>query len=164
MKKAIAFVLLLSTLFALLSCEKKKYEYCEFGLRLTDDYEEVELKDTFDKAYKNKRVLVGINRLSFDACLENGLLTTHTPKKLATIYKEKIEKTDKTSQVFESGDVPFFTYKRLSDGVEYLYVATFYVSQYAYFVVTFITPNTNETALVEEFLRIANTMYFTYDM
>lgn len=164
MKKTLAIILLLSTLFTLISCKKEKYEYCEFGLRLTKDYEETDLPDTFDKAYKNDSVLIGINRLSFDACLENGLLPTHTPKKLATIYNEKIANTDDVSQVFVSGDVPFFTYKRFSDGMEYLYVATFYASQYAYFVVTFITPNTNETELVEEFLRIANTMYFTYDM
>lgn len=163
MKKIVAIILLLATLFALLSCEKR-YEYCEFGLKLTSDYEESDLKETFDKAYTNGSVLIGINRMSFDACLENGILPTHTPKKFASIYKENIDKTDKTGELLVSGDVPFFTYKRSSDGVEYLYVMTFYVSQYAYFVVTFISPNTDEGALVTEFLRIANTMYFTYDV
>ena len=164
MKKILAIILLISALFSLFSCKEKKYEYCEFGLRLTSDYHETDMKDTFDKAYKSERVLIGINRLSFDACLENGLLPTHTPKKLAEIYNGKIASTDDVSEVFVSGDVPFFTYKRQTEGVEYLYVATFYVSQYAYFTVNFISPNTGETELVEEFLRIANTMYFTYDM
>ena len=163
MRRFLSIILLLSTFFSLISCKEKKYEYCEFGLKLTDDYLEIDMKDTFDKAYKSDRVLIGINRLSFDACLANGLLPTHTPKKLATIYNEKIANTDEVSDVFVSGDVPFFTYKREGEGVEYLYVATFYVSQYAYFIVTFISPNTGEGELTTEFLRIANTMYFTYD-
>ena len=163
MKRFIAVILLLSMLFVLISCEKR-YEYCEFGLKLSDDYKESELKDTFDKAYTNGRVVIGINRMSFDACLENGVLPTHTPRKFASIYRESVAKTDEPGEVLIDGDVPYFTYKRISDGIEYLYVSTFYSSQYAYFVVTFISPNINQTHLITEFLKIANTMYFTYDV
>ncbi len=164
MRKLVAIILLFTVLICLVSCKKATYEYCELGFKLTDDYEERDLSDTFDKAFTNERLLIGINRMSFDACLENGILPTHTPKKLASIYKEHISETDNTSEVLEVGDVPYFTYKRTSDNVEYLYVTTFYCSQYAYFVVTFISPNTDEGALTKEFLEIANTMYFTYDM
>ena len=165
MRTIIALILCVCTILCCASCRRQDlYEYCEFGLKLSSDYYETDLKETFDKAYTNDRVLIGINRMSFDACLENGILPTHTPKKFAGLYKERVEQSDETSEVFELGDVPFFTYKRVSDGVEYLYVMTFYCSQYAYFVVTFISPNTDEGALVTEFLEIANTMYFTYDV
>ena len=162
MKRIVSIILLLSLAF-LVSCEKQ-YEYCELGFKLSGDYKERNVSEAFDKAFTNGRVVIGINRMSFDACLDNGILPTHTPKKFASIYKEKISVSENTSEVEQIGDVPYFTYKRSSEEIEYLYVATFYCSQYAYFVVTFISPNTNESMLITEFLEIANTMYFTYDV
>ena len=91
MKKIVSVILLLSLIF-LVSCEKR-YEYCELGFKLTSDYEERDVSEAFDKAFANERVVIGINRMSFDACLENGILPTHTPKKFASIYKDCNELT-----------------------------------------------------------------------
>ena len=139
---------------------KEKYEYLELGFKLSDDYYETKIEGKFDRAFTNDKILMGITRISLDACMEDGILTTHTPLKFASLYRERMELSDISEEVKERGDVPYFTYTRDSEGQKYLYVPTFYKSMYAYFVVIFITPLVAYEEQVDECLAMAQTFYF----
>lgn len=160
LKRIIALFLLLSALFSLSSCKKEKpIEYCELGIVLTRDFETYDSSGAFHAAYSDGTVIVGITRYSFVSCEENGLLTTWTPRRFATVYLEMSDKvTDEGVMVH--GDVPYFSYTGTDNtGNRYFYMPTFYRTPYAYFVITFITPESNKEAGRVEFLKYTETVY-----
>lgn len=133
----IAAVLLIALLFSLAGCDKTKpIEYCELGLVLNRDFEPYDSDGAFDVAYADGDVIMGIMRYSFVDCEEYGLLSTHTPEKLAEVYLDK-SNDNKDIEILKTGDVPYYYYTS-SEG--YVYLVSFYRTPYAYFIITYITP------------------------
>lgn len=138
---------------------EKRVEYCELGIILTDDFITYDSGGAFSVAYSDGNTIVGISRYSFVDCEELGLLSTYTPKKLATVYLEMMGRTV-DENVTVRGDVPYFTYTEIADdGSSYFYMPTFYRTPYAYFVITFITPKVREGAGRVEFYGYMDTVY-----
>lgn len=157
---AVSLVLIFAFLISILSgAHEKRVEYCELGIILTDDFITYDTEGTFSVAYSDGKTVVGISRYSFVDCEEMGLLTTYTPKKLATVYLEMMGRTvDEGVKV--RGDIPYFTYTQTAaDGSRYFYMPTFYRTPYAYFVITFITPKEREEAGRVEFYGYMDTVY-----
>ena len=155
-----SLIIILATLLSLASCKKENVvEYCELGIILDKDFEVYDTDGAFNVAYSNGKTMVGITRLSFVDCEEQGFLTTFTPRKLAEVYLGKLDKQiDGSIEVH--GDVPYFTYTDLgSDGASYFYMPTFYRTPYAYFIITFITPKVRESEGRVEFLKYASTVH-----
>ena len=155
-----SLIIILATLLSLASCKKENVvEYCELGIILDKDFEVYDTDGAFNVAYSNGKTMVGITRLSFVDCEEQGFLTTFTPRKLAEVYLGKLDKQiDGSIEVH--GDVPYFTYTDLgSDGASYFYMPTFYRTPYAYFIITFITPKVRESEGRVEFLQYASTVH-----
>ena len=156
----VSIVLVLALLLSLASCsDARRVEYCELGIVLTKDFEPYESEGAFNVAYSNGTVIVGIARYSFVDCEELGLLSTYTPLKFATVYLEMMDRTVDEG-VTRRGDIPYFTYTETSsDGYEYFYMPTFYRTQYAYFIITFITPKAREVEGRVEFFGYMDTVY-----
>ena len=155
-----SLIIILATLLSLASCKKENVvEYCELGIILDKDFEVYDTDGAFNVAYSNGKTMVGITRLSFVDCEEQGFLTTFTPRKLAEVYLGKLDKQiDGSIEVH--GDVPYFTYTDVgSDGSSYFYMPTFYRTPYAYFIITFITPKAREAEGRVEFLQYASTVH-----
>lgn len=161
MKKAfLPLILIISIIVSFSSCKKeKRFEYCEIGIVLGNDFEDYDTDGAFNVAYSDGKTIVGISRLSFVDCEEQGFLSTFTPRKFAEVYLNKLDRTiDDGIKVH--GDVPYFTYtKTSSDGAEYFYMPTFYRTPYAYFIITFITPKEREAVGRAEFLEYMSTVY-----
>ena len=162
MKKNIlvSIVLIFAILTSFVSCvNDKRFEYCELGLILTKDFESYDSGGAFNVAYSDGNTIVGIARYSFVDCIELGLLTTYTPRKLAEVYLNMMDRTvDDSINVYH--DVPYFTYTETSeDGSSFFYMPTFYRTPYAYFVITFITPKSREARGRVEFLEYVDTVY-----
>ena len=160
MKRALALLVLIALVFSLSSCKKeKRIEYCELGIVLTKDFEEYDSKGAFSIAYSDGDTIVGMSRYSFVDCEEVGLLSTYTPKKLATVYLEMMHR-QVDEKVTVVGDVPYFTYTETdSDGNQYFYMPTFYRTPFAYFIITYITPKAREADGRVEFLKYAQSVY-----
>ena len=162
MKKNIlvSIVLIFAILTSFVSCTNdKRFEYCELGLILTKDFESYDSGGSFNVAYSDGNTIVGIARYSFVDCIEVGLLTTYTPRKLAEVYLNMMDRTiDDGINVYQ--DVPYFTYTETTeDGSSFFYMPTFYRTPYAYFVITFITPKSREAQGRVEFLGYIDTVY-----
>lgn len=155
-----SLIIILATLLSFASCKKENVvEYCELGIILDKDFEVYDTDGAFNVAYSNGKTMVGITRLSFVDCEEQGFLSTFTPRKLAEVYLGKLGKQiDGGIEVH--GDVPYFTYTDVgSDGSSYFYMPTFYRTPYAYFIITFITPKAREAEGRVEFLQYVSTVH-----
>ena len=157
---SVSLLLLVSLLLSFASCSnEQRIEYCELGIVLTKDFEEYESDGAFNVAYTDGNVIVGIARYSFVDCEQLGLLTTFTPLKLAKVYLDMMDRTV-DEKVKRHGDIPYFTYTETAeDGSKFFYMPTFYRTQYAYFVITFITPKSREAEGRVEFLNYMSTVY-----
>lgn len=133
-----ALLLLLAMLVCTVGCAKtREHIHCELGISLPREYEKVDIEQ-YDLAMSNGEAIVGLMRLSFEAALGEGIYSTHSPYAFAELYTVILGMEDTT--VEEHGDVPYFTYTRQSSGGDYFYMATFYRTHYAYFIITFICP------------------------
>lgn len=159
-KRTLSVLLTLVLLLSLASCDDKdRFEYCELGIILTEDFKSYDSEGAFNVAYSDGNTIVGIARYSFVDCEELGLLSTYTPKKLAEVYLDMMDRTVDEG-VIVYGDVPYFTYTETSDdGSEFFYMPTFYRTPYAYFVITFITPKSREVVGRVEFFEYISTVY-----
>ena len=157
-KRGAPLLLVVAVLLSLASCTKRKQTYCEIGFTLPRGFVELSAPDDFDLAFENGGEIIGIRRLSFSTVLEEGLLTTHTPERLAEIYRERIG-VGNASTVFLHGDVPYFIYTLYADGGSYAYMPTFYRTQYAYFIITFICKNSIDEGTRVKFFGVCDSVY-----
>ena len=117
---------------------------------------------TFDAAYTDRCAVIGLIRLSFDAAIDDGIIETYSPEAFARYYKKRIDKDYATVEF--RGDVPYIVYTDDGDGSldEYTYLAAFYRTRYAYFVLTCLVPSEKFSDYTEEFLSIAASAYIDY--
>ena len=164
MKKALSFILLICFLSCLFSCQEKmkNVSYCEFGLSLPSYLEVYDSGGSFDLALKSEDLVVGIVRLSFEAAIDDGIPSTLSPLKFASLYRDLIEREDISTEPVQVGDVVYFTYTSDENGSELVYMPTFFKSFYAYFVVMFIGVSTDVESHVERCLEYGRTAYLEY--
>lgn len=164
MKRIIALLLLTHLLLlSFVSCkDADRFEYCEIGIILTREFSEYDSDGAFSVAYSDGNTIVGISRYSFVDCIEEGLLTTYTPLKLAEVILDRGDYI--TDGIKTEGDVVYFTYTNTdTDGNSYFYMPTFFRTPYAYFIITFITPKSREVVGRVEFLDYASSVYIIQD-
>ena len=155
MRRILSFVVLCAVfILSLAGCDRMMpVEYCELGIVLNIDFEPYDSGGTFDVAYSDGEVIMGVLRYSFVDCEEYGLLSTLTPQKLAEVYRDK---SGKTAEIFTEGDVPYYFYST-SDSLTYL--VSFYRTPYAYYVITYITPLTNFDSVFEDIIEYMTSAY-----
>lgn len=141
MKKILSLLIILTLLFSLFSCGDRRITHCELTITLPTTFTDYDTGGIYDIAVSDGSIIVGILRLSFDACIRDSIPITFDAEKLAKFYKQEggvgIEEV---SEVVTTEDISYFTYTLPgNDGGKYFYMPTFYVSPYAYFVITFIT-------------------------
>ena len=128
----------------------------ELVLGLSPDFEKYEAADTYDAAYTDGEVIVGVLRLSYDACAAEGIPTTMPPRAFAEYYRTLALSGITAGETRSVGDAVYYTYTATSSlGVSFTYMPTFYFSPYAYFVVTYIVPTERFPAREAELLSYA---------
>ena len=157
--RVLALLLLFSLSFSLLSCSGGNIEYCELGISLPEDFKKTDGGETYDLAYSNGVIFVGILRISHDAAAEVSMPTTMTPLKLAELHLLENGMAGENSEIREEGDVPYYTYKSGEGMADYFYMPTFYCTPFAYFIITFITPAPVGDASIPEILSYVSTVY-----
>ena len=84
------------TLFSLASCKKDTdvvREYCEIKITLPKEFTEYDAAESFDAAYTDGRLIVGIQRLSFDAGVEPSQeKRANTEPKITKTVKNNVKK------------------------------------------------------------------------
>ena len=154
--RLISLFLVLALVLSLVSCfsEPVGYGHGELKLNLPRSFGDFDTDGAYDIAYSREGMVIGILRLSFDMCMKEGVLITMSPTVFAEFYKGKAGGL--AGEIEEEGDIPYFTYTLLGeDNISYTYMPTFYVSHYAYFVVTFITKTEDfdeERANISDYL------------
>ena len=139
-RKLLSLLLILSlVLVASTSCSTVR-RHCEISIDLPSRFTDYDSGKSFDLAYSDGSIIVGILRLSFDACLKDNVPITMSPESFAAFYRKSASGVDGLTEVEVYGDVPYFSYELDGEGSgRYFYMPTFYVSPYAYFVISFIT-------------------------
>lgn len=161
LKKGVSLILALSlvTLF-IFSCERDKgvkYSHCEIEITLSESFSEYEAKESFDLAFTDGRMIVGVQRLSFDAGIEDNVPATLTPLTFAEYY---LHRTGTEAEIFEYGYVPYAVFT-MSEALEsYCYLLSFYRTDYAYFIITFITAHTMNDNVKDEIFGIIDTVKY----
>lgn len=149
----IAILLVLS----LASCKREvKMEHCELGILLPEDFALHNAEGTFDLAYSDGELVVGLVRLSYDAAILDGIPATLTREEFARFYLAESGK--ETKGIFEYGDCHYFTYTEVNGGISYRYTHTFYTTPYAYFVISFISYESGQWGL-EQTLSLTKSVY-----
>ena len=159
LRSALAVLLILSLSLSLASCqEEKAHQYCELGIVLPRSFKKSKTQENFDLALSDGRIFVGMLRISLAAASEAQIPTTMSPLKLAEYYLDETFSGAVIPEIMTEGDIPYYSYTSGTD-TKHLYVQTFYVTPYAYFIITFITPESTSEEILEEILGYASTVY-----
>ena len=158
MKRTVS--LLLFTVICILtfaSCKREvRMEHCELGILLTSEFEPYDTDGTFDVAYTDGELIVGMSRVSYPAGLEDGIASTLTARAFASLYAERSGRGDEA--IFDYGDCAYFSYVGAANRNIYRYTHTFYKTPYAYFVISFISSEGGVWS-VEDTLKLTDRVY-----
>ena len=156
-KRLISVFVLLSVIFSLFACKKEKtYGHCELVIGLDKDFYEEKNSD-FDITYTNGTYVVGILRVSFDAAYAEGIPETLNARQFGAFWLSECERP---SEILQYNGVDCAEYEENVLGVDYYYLAAFYRSSYAYFVVLFGTQKKDKEAGRVKFLTYSTDIYF----
>ncbi len=156
-KNTCALLVLVSVFVSIVGCSRYvEYSHCELAITMPREYEQVDI-DEFDLALSNGEAIVGMIRLSFEAAVQEGINSTHSPESFAELYTLMIGRED--VEIMQHGDVPYFTYTREGESADYFYMQTFYRTHHAYFIISFICPLTLESGYRVEFLACTERVY-----
>ena len=161
MKKIVSLLIVLTLLLSLFSCGDRRVSHCELSITLPSSFTDYDTGGIYDVAVSDGSIIVGILRLSFEACIRDSIPITMDAEKFAKYYKgQGGTGLGEVSEIITSEDVVYFTYiLDGNDGGKYFYMPTFYVSPYAYFVVTFITDYNFREAAKGDILNYSSTVY-----
>ena len=140
-KRFVSLLLILVLLTALFGCAaERRVGHCELSILLPNEFTDYDTGGIYDVAVSDGSIIIGILRLSFEACIRDSIPTTMDAEKFAKYYMGDKDRFDELTEVTTSEDMVYFTYTlEGNNGGKYFYMPTFYVSPYAYFIVTFIT-------------------------
>ena len=154
-----AFVALI-TVVSLISCrkEEKIFGHAELRLPLSSDFQEFRA-ESFDVAYTNGTLVVGAFRVSFDAGAELGIPDFLTAEQFARLY---LSETGREAEIKKHGLMPYYEYTEIQDGLQNSYLASFFRSKYAYFIVVFACPSAVYSENLPLFLSYTDSVIFVY--
>ena len=158
--KILSLLLAIPLLTLFVSCQKDStvtHKYCEIEITLPDRFSEYEA-ESFDLALTDTRLIVGIQRLSFDAGLEDNVPATLTPLVFREYY---LNRTGTTAELSTHGYIPLASFTLSASGVTYSYLLSFYRTDYAYFIITFITEGGMTESLKEDVYSYIDTVIYT---
>lgn len=158
MRKIVLILLLSSCFVSLFSCDKPIPGHAEARIPISG-FEATEAEG-FDAAYTNGESVVGMIRISFEAGFNQGIPETLSAKKFAEFY---MKKTERDCEIKQIGIIPYYEYTDGEGDSQLYYLATFYRTKYAYFLILFATDDSLGEELRDEFLEMAESVYFVYD-
>lgn len=121
------------------------------------DFKSVSDKN-FDAVWSNGKYTVALLRISFVAAVNEGIAETMTPYEFGLFW---IDKCELDANIINGGTVYCEYYAYGTDGeAEVFYLEAFYRTAYAYFVILFAAPVTEEEAGRVDFLNYAKSVYF----
>ena len=154
MRKLLSTFLVVLCAISFISCDEPIPSHAEIRIPL-ENYSEIEAEG-FDKAYSAAGSVVAVLRISFEAGFNQGIPETFSPRKFAEFY---LKESGRDCEIFEVGYIPYYEY--VETGVYHL--ASFYRSKYAYFLVLFGAEESAAEDLRDDFISIAESIYFVYD-
>ena len=131
-------------------------EHCELGITLPKGFSKYDSGGTFDVAYTDGDLIVGMVRVSFSAGMNDGISATLTSHSFGEVYCLRAGLEDKT--VFDYGDTSYVSYTNTVEGYKYRYTHTFYTTPYAYFIISFISHDGGIWG-VEDALKLTGGVY-----
>ncbi len=155
MIKRIVSLLLLSVILVCISaCGRDNvFSHAEFNLPLPDDFYEVEAENS-DMLMTNGEVTVAVTRYSYASDNIPSYLT-------AEVFADYcLDKSGVDSEVNMYGDIPYFAYYSSQSGSKLYCMVAFYSTPYAYFSVLFATPAALESVWREQFLVLADGVFY----
>lgn len=162
--RALSLLVLVSLCLSLFACgdepTEREIDYCEISLDLPVEYTELDSGDAFDKAYSSGGRVVGITRLSFDACIAEGVLITMDARGFCRYYTELLGIG--YPEVSELGDTVYYTYLDEDEGGEVTFrMPQFVVTPYSYIVITYLASESAMAGAEEQFLGIASSVHLS---
>jgi len=158
MRRLLLFFIALAVLLSLVACDSDSIPgHAEMRIPI-EGYREAEAEG-FDAAYTDGERVVAIIRISFEAGFKQGIPETLSAKKFAELY---MKETERDEPISISGNIPYYEYRDSANGGELYYLASFYRSKHAYFLVLFATDTEDEATARDAFLAIADSIYFVY--
>ena len=149
-------------LFAFISCKEEydgRREYCEIEITLPEIFSDYDSEGAFDAAYTDGRLIVGIQRLSFDAGLKDGVPATMTPSVFAEYY---LDRTETDAEILTHGYVPYACFSMETSSASYDYLLSFYRTDYAYFIITFIAASPMSDNNLDRIFGYVDTVKYNY--
>lgn len=140
----------------LISCSEDGYGHAELVIPLPDTYEAFET-ESFDAAYTDGKSTAAILRISFEAAYKSGIPDSFMPDEFAAFYMNEV---DIDCQISDGGDFAYCEYTVEQKGIEYSYLASFFRSKYAYFIVVFTTDSISYQNEKSAFLEYADGVAF----
>ena len=153
-KRILSLFLLPLVLVCVFSCGRDNvFTHAELNLPLPKDFYEVEAVNS-DLLMTNGEVTVAVTRYSYESDNIPGYLT-------AEVFADFcLKKSGIDSSVNLYGDIPYFTYHSTETGSDLFCMVTFYSTPYAYFSVMYATPTVLEGVWREQFLAIADGVFY----
>ena len=157
-KRILSLILIFALSLFVVSCSEKSFGHAELSIALSERFEEVE-NENFDKTYTNGISVVAIYRISHQAAFNQGLSDALTAEQFARLY---MNRSDRKSEIKFRETTPYYEYTAQTDGIGTAYLASFYRSKYAYFLVLFACPEGSYEGLKSEFFAYIDSVIFTY--
>jgi hypothetical protein len=130
--------------------------HCELRLPLYEGFYEVK-NENYDVTFSNGKYMIALTRIPF----ESGMMFDNIPETLTDVEFGELylEKCSRDAEV-KRDTVAYAEYFDKSGAADYYYVEAFYRSQYAYFVILFVSPAELAGEAERVFLELANKVYF----
>ena len=157
-RKIFLLVLTAAVFILCVSCGKQDFGHAEMKIPLNSDFEAVEIEG-YDAAYSDGEKIVAAMRISFEAGFNQGIPETFTPQEFAAFYLKEV---GRDAEIQKKGYLAFCEYEIEDSGTDYYYMLAFYRTKFAYFTVLFTAPLFSGEELREDFLKIAESIYFEY--
>ena len=153
---ALVFLVLFTSLF---SCaEKMDFGHAELRISLPKSFKDFEVQG-FDKAYSDGESVVAIYRVSFEAGREDGIPDFLTTEQFARLY---LKSTSRKAEIKNHNFTAYYEYTEPAGGENSSYLASFYRSKHAYFLVLFACPERLYSEKLQTFLSYTETVIFVY--
>ncbi len=156
LKYTALFTLITTLLLCVSSCAREEYGHAELRIELPHEFSKFSAAD-FDAAYSSGSSVVGIIRISFEAGFNQGIPETFMPREFAEFYMSRL---GRDAHIEMHGDIPYYQYAEQKVAQSNIYLAAFYRSKHAYFVLLFASP---ESEFIEQkplFLEYASSVWF----
>lgn len=169
---------LLSVIFSVSCQSTRAYQHCEIILNLPKGYVERDPKEPLiiedaggiphaflmsnaektDLLLSDSRSVVALTRISHDAAIKDGIVPVGSALDFAKLYRDL---SGVEAEVYQHSEIPYYVYTLTSDkGVEFSFMATFYRTPFAYFVVLYVAASDVFSDIDEDFLSYASDVRF----